>query len=1115
MTFGAAHHAALGVSDTTKNAHHTNRPRRVTLDEHRRRTNPAVQVAAAAHHTLVLTKQGHVFACGLGKGGRLGTSGQEQSTPIPLRVRGSLAKRHVIFIAAAENHSLCVTKEGGHVFSWGSNRFGQLDGCCSSNGGGSSSGSNANNSSSSFRCLPHRVVDLKKPCVAVAAGERHSVALTSHGEVITWGDNAAGQLGRNNYNRKNGIDRVDALWSCERVAIQVAASAQSTLILIAPSPRKGLPVNQVYSWGHGNAVPIKVTFQVPNETKSSLGTSNDNKSYHHRHQSLQQVNPIDIACAKHHNVAATEDGKVFTWGLHAEPLASKQSSSSLVVASPVTAMLPENGGGLAVAVSASDQVTAVVTSEGHLYSWGCTNGKDVMGHEGLRWQPSPKRVPSVHRAVGLAIAKEHTVLLIGASYPAVPPPVFESNLESLAAREVCHHVDMFNVIPVCIMAERSQSRLLQDYCREFIRENLDVVLTFGRKSEMDVYLDEQLADSRVKLSRDAAVHPLVTEVVMAGKSSQEWLRSCQAIVDHLPISTLVRYQRRQKRRVSSFHESHFDHEDHQPQQKALQTGLHGCSERCLMLTANIGSLQTETDIKAKFECLSKEMRGIRKRLAQTNKLQLKETLTSDEREKLNRKPLLEADLAQLSPAMQKVEKLMSERNLDLVKIHAALPVDKNTKDVSPKDTSEAVAYLCAVCDISCPDANHLELHKSGRKHRNRMKQVEEEEEEKTAAFIAAQNQQQAFLAGATPPPAAMSKSISPWSTDTIQPRYQLTPPIAPPASKVVADKKTARLASHPVGDFRSILAEQGDGKPIGRKVPTSFKDQQKQTRTPKVPPNKSLLTPGPVAPLQNAPWAKSSVIQVSVAAKSPSKESVTVGNKRPLSSGKKQSLGSFLSDPSPSKASSPAAASWCASPVTKKVVPALPSPSLNSKSLLEIQQEEEAFVRRQAQHAAKEGKWYLERVDRANSLSAIQEAETEEQEMLILIEEQKQIEAQIARDHNQQKDSKKKNASIKKTKKRNCARNRSASHPQGNTKQKDAQYDTSKKGDDSAPSVTKQQQLPHQASRNHNAKKQGSKSQQHSSKQRNQKNVKKGTTNARKRAESHPAAATTITSPQK
>jgi hypothetical protein len=227
MAFGSANHPALGLSDTTRNAHQTNRPQRVqefALAE--RRDDPAVQVAAAQYHSLILTKHGDVYACGLGKGGRLGAGGGLEQ-PLPTRVLGALSKRKVVFVAAAENHSLCVTKEG-HVYSWGSNRFGQLDA----------------SPSTSIRATPARVNDLRRPCVAVAAGDRHSVALSSGGEVFTWGDNSSGQLGRN---RKNGIERVDALWNSEKFAIQVAASEQSTVVLIAPS-FGGLPVNSVYRY---------------------------------------------------------------------------------------------------------------------------------------------------------------------------------------------------------------------------------------------------------------------------------------------------------------------------------------------------------------------------------------------------------------------------------------------------------------------------------------------------------------------------------------------------------------------------------------------------------------------------------------------------------------------------------------------------------------------------------------------------------------------------------------------------------------------------------------------------------------------------------------------------
>ena len=77
----------------------------------------------------------------------------------------------------------------------------------------------------------------------------------------------------------------------------------------------------------------------------------------------------------------------------------------------------------------------------------------------MRWQPSPKRVPGVHRAVNVALAKEHTVLLIGSSFPRIQNPIGLESLDVLAARQVAKHVDLFNVIPILIMAERTEVRL--------------------------------------------------------------------------------------------------------------------------------------------------------------------------------------------------------------------------------------------------------------------------------------------------------------------------------------------------------------------------------------------------------------------------------------------------------------------------------------------------------------------------------------------------------------------------------------------------------------------------------------------------------------------------------
>ena len=64
----------------------------------------------------------------------------------------------------------------------------------------------------------------------------------------------------------------------------------------------------------------------------------------------------------------------------------------------VAAMLPENCGGNAIHVSASDQHSCVVTDTGDLYTWG-TAGEEggALGHGDNRWQPVAKRVSSLKK----------------------------------------------------------------------------------------------------------------------------------------------------------------------------------------------------------------------------------------------------------------------------------------------------------------------------------------------------------------------------------------------------------------------------------------------------------------------------------------------------------------------------------------------------------------------------------------------------------------------------------------------------------------------------------------------------------------------------------------------
>jgi inhibitor of Bruton tyrosine kinase len=468
VTFGRPHHCALGVisgnmeGTTSGQDHHpvasTCRPQRVQefAQERVLREGSAVAVAASTHHTLVVCRNGDLYVFGLNKSGRLGL-GEDcpQQCPLPRRIM-ALKRRRVVAVAAAENHSLCVTSDG-MVWSWGNNQFGQLG------DSGTSSSSTATS-----RSVPKPVEDLKQvPCSAVAAGERHSVALSQRGEVYVWGNNGAGQMGVARRTGNQRVQRVTSLWNSGssqqpcKVALAISAADQSTLVLIAPLPGM-VQVNSVYWFGHGNHVPMKVQF----DTGGNCGLSTTSFSSYGGGMTRSQrlINPVAVACAKYHNAVITSDGRVYTWGTSSESLGRSgnggTSPSHRVTVSPqlVLGMLPENGGGFAVALSASEQHTAVVTNTGALFTWGVARGKTAMGHEGVRWQPSPKRVPGVHRAVSVAVAKEHTVVLLGTIFPAVPSFSGLQSLESLSAQTVVTYVDLFNVVPILIMAEHAHVR---------------------------------------------------------------------------------------------------------------------------------------------------------------------------------------------------------------------------------------------------------------------------------------------------------------------------------------------------------------------------------------------------------------------------------------------------------------------------------------------------------------------------------------------------------------------------------------------------------------------------------------------------------------------------------
>lgn len=149
-------------------------PRQIT-------TLPTIKaIAAGLYHAMAIDTAGNIWVWGNNSYGQMGngTSGTNVPTPTLVTIPSG-AKA----ISAGWYHSLAVSTLGA-VFSWGRNNSGQI-------GNGSAS-------ATTHQTTPYQVALGLSSAKGVAAGGYHSMAVTSSGALWGWGINSSGQLGLSN-----------------------------------------------------------------------------------------------------------------------------------------------------------------------------------------------------------------------------------------------------------------------------------------------------------------------------------------------------------------------------------------------------------------------------------------------------------------------------------------------------------------------------------------------------------------------------------------------------------------------------------------------------------------------------------------------------------------------------------------------------------------------------------------------------------------------------------------------------------------------------------------------------------------------------------------------------
>ncbi|XP_028301238.1 E3 ubiquitin-protein ligase HERC2 isoform X2 [Gouania willdenowi] len=355
-----------------------------------------VQVAGGSKSLFAVTVEGKIYACGEATNGRLGLGLSSGTIPIPRQI--TALSNYVVKKVAVHSggrHAMALTVDG-KVFSWGEGDDGKLG------------------HFSRMNCDKPRLIEaLKTKRIRdIACGSSHSAAITSSGELYSWGLGEYGRLGHGDNTTQLRPKLVKVLLG-HRV-IQVACGSRDAQTLALTD--EGL----VFSWGDGDFGKL-----------GRGGSEGCNIP-----QNIERLNGqavCQIECGAQFSLALTKSGVVWTWG--------KGDYFRLGHGTDVHVRKPQMVDGLRgkkiVHVAVGALHCLAVTDTGQVYAWGDNDhGQQGNGTTTVNRKPTLVQGLEGQKITRVACGSSHSVAwtTVDVTTPSVHEPVlFQTARDSLGA----------------------------------------------------------------------------------------------------------------------------------------------------------------------------------------------------------------------------------------------------------------------------------------------------------------------------------------------------------------------------------------------------------------------------------------------------------------------------------------------------------------------------------------------------------------------------------------------------------------------------------------------------------------------------------------------------------